>query len=64
MTMIGQVPLILGFALLGLVSGATAQEDVALWPEIKPDQSGYLRVSALHEIYYQTAGNPGAQAVM
>lgn len=56
--------LILGFLLFGLVGVAAAQEDGALWPEIKPDQTGYLRVSPLHEIYYQTAGNPQGQAVM
>jgi proline iminopeptidase len=30
----------------------------ALYPPIKPFRSGYLRVSALHEIYYELSGNP------
>jgi hypothetical protein len=29
-----------------------------LWPEIKPYQSGYLRVSDIHRIYYEVSGNP------
>ncbi len=30
----------------------------ALYPPIRPFHSGYLRVSALHEIYYEQSGNP------
>jgi proline iminopeptidase len=30
----------------------------ALYPPIKPFRSGYLKVSALHEIYYELSGNP------
>jgi proline iminopeptidase len=29
-----------------------------LYPEIKPYQSGYLRVSDIHRIYYEVSGNP------
>ena len=29
-----------------------------LFPEIEPYESGYLRVSGLHEIYYEQVGNP------
>ncbi len=29
-----------------------------LYPPIKPHSSGYLRVSDLHEIYYEESGNP------
>lgn len=35
--------------------GATRR---GLYPEIEPYRSGYLRVSALHEIYYEECGNP------
>jgi proline iminopeptidase len=31
--------------------------DSGIWPEIKPFQTGMLRVSALHEIYYELCGN-------
>src|SRR4051812_27261066 len=29
-----------------------------LYPEIKPHRTGYLRVSNLHEIYFEESGNP------
>lgn len=35
-----------------------SKQDIALWPEIEPFQTGYLRVSDLHEIYYELCGNP------
>jgi len=30
----------------------------SLYPPIKPFRTGYLKVSALHEIYYELSGNP------
>jgi proline iminopeptidase len=38
-----------------------AQDD--LFPEIEPYDSGYLKVSDLHEIYYEQSGNPQGKAV-
>jgi len=35
-----------------------------LWPAIKPYKTGYLKVSEIHEIFYQLGGNPGGKAVM
>ena len=32
-----------------------------LYPEIQPYRSGYLRVSPIHEIYYEECGNPGGK---
>jgi proline iminopeptidase len=32
-----------------------------LYPQIEPYRSGYLRVSALHEIYYEECGNPAGK---
>ncbi|OFX84419.1 MAG: prolyl aminopeptidase [Bacteroidetes bacterium GWF2_33_16] len=29
-----------------------------LWPKIEPFQTGYLKVSDIHEIYYELCGNP------
>jgi proline iminopeptidase len=29
-----------------------------LWPEIEPYETGYLKVSDIHEIYYELCGNP------
>lgn len=35
-----------------------------LYPEIEPFSHGFLRVSDLHEIYYETAGNPNGIPVL
>lgn len=43
---------------------ASGRQGSSLWPEMKPYKTGYLRVSGLHEIYYQLGGNPKATAVM
>ncbi len=32
-----------------------------LYPEIQPYRTGYLRVSPIHEIYYEECGNPGGK---
>ncbi|MCK6456799.1 MAG: prolyl aminopeptidase [Phycisphaerae bacterium] len=34
------------------------------YPEIEPFKTGYLRVSDLHEIYYELCGNPSGRPVM
>jgi len=36
----------------------TANDEINLWPEIEPFDSGYLKVSDIHEIYYELCGNP------
>jgi proline iminopeptidase len=35
-----------------------------LYPEIEPYQTGRLKVSALHELYYEECGNPHGQAAV
>ncbi len=35
-----------------------------LYPQIQPYQTGYLKVSDLHEIFYQLGGNPDGKPVM
>ena len=32
--------------------------ETLLWPEIEPFQTGYIKVSDIHEIYYELSGNP------
>ncbi len=32
--------------------------NINLWPEIEPFDTGYLKVSDIHEIYYELCGNP------
>jgi proline iminopeptidase len=47
-------------------SGITAfgQGQDGLWPKSEPYRTGYLRVSPLHEIFYQLGGNPQGMPVM
>ena len=35
-----------------------------LWPELKPYKTGYIKVSKIHEIFYQLGGNPEGKPVM
>lgn len=47
-----------------ILFGASTQASSELWPELKPYKTGYLKVSELHEIYYQLGGNPEGKPVM
>jgi proline iminopeptidase len=38
-------------------------DEISLWPEIEPYQSGYLKVSDIHEIHYELCGNPDGKPV-
>ena len=38
-------------------------DEINLWPEIEPFQSDYLKVSDIHEIYYELCGNPEGKPV-
>jgi len=57
------VPFLL-FALAVAARPAFGQSTSPLWPETTPYRTGYLRVSSVHEIYYQLGGNPKGQPVM
>lgn len=48
------------FILPGKVYG---QSEVKLWPELRPFASGYLRVSDIHQIYYEVYGNPDGKPI-
>jgi proline iminopeptidase len=39
------------------------KDEISLWPEIEPFQSGYLKISDIHEIYYELCGNPKGKPV-
>lgn len=41
---------------------ATAK-DGKLWPEIEPYETGHLKVSDVHEVYYELCGNPKGKPV-
>jgi proline iminopeptidase len=38
-------------------------EETKLWPEIEPYKTDYLKVSDIHEIYYELSGNPKGKPV-
>jgi proline iminopeptidase len=42
----------------------TSADVSALYPEIEPYHTGRLRVSDLHEVYYETSGNPRGKPVV
>ena len=52
--------LFLSLTLLILSSCAQkeSENDTGLWPPIEPYETGYLKVSDIHEIYYELSGNP------
>jgi len=62
--MVKQKFFFLSFLLLLPVSASLGQDAGKLWPEIQPYKTGYLRVSPLHEIFYQTGGNPRGKPVL
>jgi len=35
-----------------------------LWPPLEPYQTGYLKVSDIHELYYEVSGNPEGKPVI
>jgi proline iminopeptidase len=44
-------------------TAAQNENPLPLWPDIEPYRTGYLRVSDLHEIYFELCGNPKGQPV-
>jgi len=46
-----------------LCSAWSQDESIELWPEIEPYSTGYLKVSDLHEIYYEQCGSPAGKPV-
>jgi proline iminopeptidase len=53
---------LLGILIIITFSGCTERKnpnnETDLWPEIEPFETGYLKVSDIHEIYYELSGNP------
>ncbi len=43
---------------LGHAHDTFAQTRTDLWPDIEPFESGYIRVSEIHRIWYERCGNP------
>lgn len=47
-----------------LTATPSMEEAAPLFPPIEPYLMGYLKVSALHEIYYEESGNPRGQPIL
>ncbi len=48
---------------LNCTNDSGSKDEIKLWPEINPFQSGYLKVSDIHEIYYELCGNPEGKPI-
>jgi proline iminopeptidase len=55
--------ILIGLIIIGSCKKEQAAEESVLWPEIEPFQKGYLKVSEIHEIYYELSGNPEGDPV-
>lgn len=59
--------LILSFTICLFLNNCSSKDntidEISLWPEIEPYQSDYLKVSDMHEIYYELCGNPEGKPV-
>ena len=51
------------FILFVGVTGIINAQEIRLWPEIQPYKTGYLKVSDLHQVYYELSGNPDGKPV-
>jgi len=60
---LGILTLFLCFCLFLNVNLIGAQKRTRLWPEIEPFRTGHLKVSDIHEIYYELCGNPKGKPV-
>lgn len=45
------------------IACAQKMEPVSLWPPVEPHETGYLRVSEIHSLYYEISGNPQGKPV-
>lgn len=57
------LPLVLVLVLAGCTGEPARTEETELWPEIEPFRTGHLRVSDIHEIYYELCGSSGGRPV-
>ncbi len=48
---------------LNCTNDSGSKHEIKLWSEIEPFQSGYLKVSDIHEIYYELCGNPEGKPI-
>lgn len=60
---IWMVVILLGFGTVLNYSQIDSKEITRLWPEIEPFHTEYLKVSDIHEIYFELCGNPEGKPV-
>ena len=53
----------IALTVFSISSYCKGEEGPALWPEIEPFHTDYLKVSDIHEIYYELCGNPEGRPV-
>jgi len=51
------------FLILLVFNCSSNKDEITLWSEIEPFRSGHLKVSEIHEIYYELCGNPDGKPV-
>lgn len=56
--------LLAGVSACGATDTADNADTVGLWPAIEPYRSDYLKVSDVHEIYFELCGNPSGKPVL
>ena len=54
--------ILIGFG-LSTISCAQQEKSISLWPPIESYEQGYLKVSDIHELYYEQSGNPDGKVV-
>jgi proline iminopeptidase len=54
---------IIVFSIFFVFNCSSNNDEIKLWPEIEPYQTGYLKVSEIHEIFYELCGNPSGKPV-
>ena len=55
--------IIISLLLFGCKNIDDSKDEIRLWPEIEPFETGFIRMSDIHEIYYELCGNPEGRPV-
>jgi proline iminopeptidase len=63
-SLVAALTCLLALAPLHAAGQAQPQKLYDLYPDVEPFETGYLKVSDLHEIYYELCGNPNGKPVM
>lgn len=50
--------ILISFLVLNCSNKVDSVDTINLWPEIEPFDTGFLKMSNIHEVYYELSGNP------